>query len=70
MFVRALAGLRPDLAIYRANANNDVSFGALRLLDPTLRPQTSLERIFPLDTDLSGYRERWRRDAEHTEAVA
>ena len=59
VFVRALASLQPDLAIYTANAHNDVSFGALRLINPALRPEGALSRIKPLDTDLSGYRNQW-----------
>lgn len=60
VFVRALAALRPDTAVYVANAHNDVSFGALRLLDPTLAPAGELVRVAPLDADLAAYREGWR----------
>ena len=60
VFVRALASLRPDLTIYTAQAHNDVSFGALRLIDPLLRPQGMLSRVHPLDVDLSAYAARWR----------
>jgi sugar (pentulose or hexulose) kinase len=59
VFVRALASLRPDMAVYTANAHNDVSFGALRLIDPSLKPQGSLSRVQPLDDDISTYRSRW-----------
>ncbi|CAD7339931.1 carbohydrate kinase [Sphingomonadales bacterium 56] len=59
VFVRALASLRPDMEVYTANAHNDVSFGALRLIDPSLKPQGSLSRVEPLDQDLSSYRSRW-----------
>ena len=59
VFVRALAALRPDLAVYTANAHNDVSFGALRLLDPSLRPDGTLVRVDPLPQDLMGYRAAW-----------
>ena len=59
VFVRALASLRPDLKVYTANAHNDVSFGALRLLDPKLKPQGELTRVKPLDADLTAYRARW-----------
>ena len=59
VFVRALAALRPDMAVYTANAHNDVSFGAMRLIDPHLRPQGALRRIQPLDADLQAYRARW-----------
>ena len=59
VFVRALASLRPEMEIYVANAHNDVSFGALRLIDPTLKPNGELERVEPLVEDLCDYREAW-----------
>lgn len=59
VFVRALASLRPDTAVFTANAHNDVSFGALRLIDPALTPQGTLTRVAPLDIDLDTYRSRW-----------
>lgn len=62
VFVRALASLRPDTAVYLANAHNDVSFGALRLVDPTLRSQGALVRVQPLDVDLEHYRDRWHAE--------
>jgi sugar (pentulose or hexulose) kinase len=64
VFVRALASIRPDDAIYVANAHNDVSFGALRLLDPALKPAGELVRVKPLENDLTPYHARW------TESVA
>jgi sugar (pentulose or hexulose) kinase len=60
VFVRALAALRPDMEIYTANAHNDVSFGALRLIDPSLKPQGELVPVAPLDGDIAAYREAWR----------
>jgi sugar (pentulose or hexulose) kinase len=59
VFTRALASLRPDDAIYTSHAHNDVSFGALRLIDPVLKPSATLDRVAPLDVDLAGYRARW-----------
>lgn len=59
VFVRALAALRPEIAVYTANTHNDVSFGALRLVDPSLRPDGGLVRVKPLQQDLSGYRAAW-----------
>ncbi|WP_157088838.1 FGGY-family carbohydrate kinase [Novosphingobium capsulatum] len=59
VFVRALAALRPDLAVYTANAHNDVSFGALRLIDPTLKPQGELVPVAPLEGDIAAYRAAW-----------
>lgn len=64
VFVRALASLRPDTAVYTANAHNDVSFGALRLIDPALRPHGELARVQPLDADLDTYRNRWKAEVE------
>ncbi len=58
-FVRALAALRPDDTIYVADADNDVSFGALRLVNPTLKPMGNLTRVAPLDLDLTSYHARW-----------
>ena len=60
VFVRALASLRPATAIYTANAHNDVSFGALRLVDPDLVPAGELEPVVPLAGDLAAYRDAWR----------
>jgi len=62
VFVRALATLRPDSHVYTANAHNDVSFGALRLLDPALAPQGELQRVEPIGVSLDGYRDRWRTE--------
>ena len=59
VFTRALAALRPDTAVYCANAHNDVSFGALRLIHPELRPQGELRLVEPLAGDLDTYRSRW-----------
>lgn len=59
VFVRALASLRPEMQVYTANAHNDVSFGALRLIDPSLKPQGSLSLVKPLDQDISSYRSSW-----------
>lgn len=59
VFVRALASLRPDCAVYVGSAHNDVSFGALRLIDPALTPVGALRRVAPLDDDLEPYRQSW-----------
>jgi sugar (pentulose or hexulose) kinase len=63
VFVRTLASLRPDLAVYTANAHNDVSFGALRLINPDLRPDGTLSRVLPLAQDLTAYATQWREMA-------
>lgn len=60
VFVRALAALRPDTQLFVANAHNDVSFGALRLVDPQLTPRGELRRVEPLPGDLAAYRAKWR----------
>jgi len=65
VFVRALASLRPDTAVYTANAHNDVSFGALRLIDPTLKPQGALSLVQPLDARLDTYRSTWLAETGH-----
>ncbi|KPF93664.1 carbohydrate kinase [Novosphingobium sp. AAP83] len=64
IFVRALASLRPDMAVFTANTHNDVSFGALRLNNPSLKPQGELVRVEPLDADLDTYRNRWKYEVE------
>lgn len=64
VFVRALAALRPHTAVYTANAHNDVSFGALRLIDPALTPRGELVRVEPLDGDLDTYRNRWHAEID------
>ncbi|MDG2005311.1 MAG: FGGY family carbohydrate kinase [Novosphingobium sp.] len=59
VFVRALASLHPDMAAFTADAHNEVSFGALRLVDPALRPKSRLQRVAPLPDNLSAYRKSW-----------
>jgi sugar (pentulose or hexulose) kinase len=59
VFVRALASLRPEQTVYIAHADTDVSFGALRLVDPALAPPGGLIPVIPLDQDLSAYRNAW-----------
>lgn len=59
VLVRALASLRPQTRVYTANAHTDVSFGALRLIDPALAPEGSLQAVEPLPTDLNAYRTEW-----------
>ncbi len=64
VFARTLAALRPDTAVYTANAHNDVSFGALRLINPHLKPDGALVRVQPLEGDLVDYRDAWRAAVE------
>ena len=63
VFVRALASLRPDLQVLVADAETDVSFGALRLVNPELVPEAALRPVEPLDQDLTAYAEKWRGHA-------
>lgn len=64
VFVRALAALRPDMAVFAGGAEADVSFGALRLAAPEAAPAGSLRRAEPLDIDLAAYAADWRARAE------
>jgi sugar (pentulose or hexulose) kinase len=61
VFVRALAALRPDDAIYTSHAHNDVAFGALWLVKQEVRSTSHLEQVRPLQP-LDDYRNLWRRD--------
>ena len=70
VFVRALAALRPEMRVYVSHAQSDVSFGALRLINPNLQPESALVRVTPLAQDLKGYRQRWRQEAERSERNA
>jgi sugar (pentulose or hexulose) kinase len=69
-FVRTLATLRPGTSVYSANAHSDVSYGALRLLDPTLRPPGTLGAVERIQVDLEPFRTRWRSEAERMERAA
>ncbi len=60
LFARALATLRPGTTVYAASEDADVSLGALRLINPAIRPTSPLERIAPLGEDLSQYQAQWR----------
>jgi hypothetical protein len=70
VFVRALARLRPDTTVFVANAENDVSYGALRLLDPQLGPASFLTPVAPVDMDLRSLQQDWRAEAERMELAA
>ncbi len=63
VFARALARLRPDQAIYRSQVTDNVSLGALQLVDDALPPQGRLNRVQPLDVELSGYAAEWKQRA-------
>ncbi len=66
ILTRALATLRPNIAVYAASNEADVSLGALRLVDPSIRPPSTLERIAPLSEDLDNYRETWHNRGGRT----
>jgi len=61
VFVRALAALRPETEVFVANAHNDVSFGALRLINPLLKAGGGLRKVLPLEGDLAAYKARWHQ---------
>jgi sugar (pentulose or hexulose) kinase len=66
LFVAALARLRPEQQVYASNAQDDVCYGALRLLDPGLPSPGGLVRIEPLALDLDAYRAAWRTTTSST----
>lgn len=70
VFVRALAALRPRDTIYVSDAANDVSYGALRLIDPSLRPAGALRLVTPIAIDLADYKRKWRLAAAAMEQAA
>ncbi len=70
VFVRALASLLPDTAVYVSHPHNGVPYGALRLMHPGLPPQGSLRRVEPLAVDLTDYRTIWRLEADRMEHAA
>jgi sugar (pentulose or hexulose) kinase len=62
-FTRCLASLRSGTRVYASNSDNDVSYGALRLIDARL-PSAPLQAVLPLDADLQPYAQTWRRAAQ------
>jgi sugar (pentulose or hexulose) kinase len=70
VFVRALATLRTTTRVQVVNPLHDVSFGALRLLDPVLAPDAGLTGVEPLAMDLDTLRHRWRVAAQRMEQAA
>lgn len=60
VFRRVLATLNPDMAVYYPRQELDVAFGALRLIDPTLRAPAELAQVRTLPLNLSDYAARWR----------
>ena len=70
VFVCALASLRPNQSIYTSNAEHDVAFGALRLVELDLALASDLTPVEPLDVDLGDYALNWRRQAERAQESA
>jgi sugar (pentulose or hexulose) kinase len=64
IFTRALATLRLDTAVYTSGAEADVSFGALRLVDPSIKPAGKLVRVSSLAQNLSTYKAEWHHRIE------
>ena len=60
IFVRALASLRSGTQVFAAPGALDASFGALRLIDPGLKPGANLARVAPLPHDISAYCQQWK----------
>jgi hypothetical protein len=58
------------MTIFTGNEHSDVSYGALRLLDPKLSPPGELRKVEPVSIDLKAYRARWRAEAERMERAA
>ncbi|HEY0283412.1 MAG TPA: hypothetical protein VGC27_12405 [Rhizomicrobium sp.] len=70
VFTGTLASLRRNQQISLSDANNNLPYGALRLLDDELPPQAKLVRVEPLDHDLSDYAAEWQSMAQNAEAAA
>jgi sugar (pentulose or hexulose) kinase len=70
VFVRSLAALRPSQRIYVSNAEHDVAYGALRLIDPTLSLVSGLTPVEPVTIDLGGFAARWREQARLAQEAA
>ena len=70
VFVRALASLRNDATVYVSDMHDGVSYGALRLVDPTLSVPASLRRIEPLPVSVTAYKSAWRTEANRLEYAA
>ena len=64
IFVKALAALQKQNSIFiHSNAESGLSYGALRLVDSSLRRAEELTRVSPLDLDLAEYKSRWQEEA-------
>jgi len=70
VFTRALASLRRGTRVFTTPVDNDVSYGALRLLDLDLPAPAPLREVLPLDVDLRQYAQAWRDEANSGERAA
>lgn len=61
VFTQALAALRRETRVYTSSAEQDVSWGALRLARPDLGTAGQLSKVAPLDAAVLDYRNHWRR---------
>lgn len=59
-FARALASLREGARVFIGGEESDVSFGALRVARPHMKPNVAPKGASPLGLDLSAYRSMWR----------
>jgi sugar (pentulose or hexulose) kinase len=69
VFTRALASLRHDCKVYACKSENDVSYGALRLVQPQVKPAAALTPVLPLDADLFAYRRAWMQQVSQRQAA-
>lgn len=60
VFTKALAALRPADAIYLSNAQDNLAYGALGLLDGTIPGQSEVRKVEALDFDIAPYAAAWR----------
>jgi len=65
-FVRMLATLRPQCAIYTTDSADCLLLGAARLAHPASAPRVTVGRAAPFPFDVSEYAKRWRREASRT----
>jgi len=63
IFLGALAALRPRQKVFVSNANDDVPYGALRLIQPELAPSSPPLAVAPLEVDFRRYAHAWREHA-------
>ena len=69
VFTGALAFLRPNDAIYLSNAADNLAFGALGLLDGTIPAGGDMNKVAPLDFNISRYAAAWRALVQDGETV-